>query len=342
MADISPSADSTSSVDYDHYGIVSTSRSTISLGFDRAYTLVGLTNTEYLFLGISILNIFAVLGLTIYQLVNVIEVKNYFEIIFTVLIIFNAACCLFYTIHGLLQERPYELYALISTLIIILLHFIVQFAVTTDHSPVKLARLIAACIFVPLNLFLMVLVVQNFGWLELKIVGASEALQQMYRQTTKFSTLLKFDFQITMSFAILFMKLKFDQSLTFTKAELIIISLAVAFSMAWDMLGYVMMWKEVTIGAFVFLFSGMVKPGFYLYKIITLYQVLPLSSTKSSLYIIYTMLTAAAVALIVWLFLMVEFYFVYQNFGKGLREHVFLIETKSSWRRLPSDNTQPT
>lgn len=35
MADISPSADSTSSVDYGHYGIVSTSRSTISLGFDR-------------------------------------------------------------------------------------------------------------------------------------------------------------------------------------------------------------------------------------------------------------------------------------------------------------------
>lgn len=43
-----------------------------------------------------------------------------------------------------------------------------------------------------------------------------------------------------MSFVILFMKLKFDQSLTFSKAELIIISLAVAFSMAWDMLGYIM------------------------------------------------------------------------------------------------------
>lgn len=341
MADISTIVDSTSSIDY---GIAPTpARSAVHVAFGRTRTLVGLTSTECIFLGISILNIVGALGLTIYQLIKASEEQNYFDIIFTILIIFNAVCCLFYAIHGLLRERAYELYALIAAMIIILLYCIVQYTVTTNSSIVKLVRLIAACILVPLDFILMVLVVKNFGWLEFKIVGASEALQQMYRQTAKFSTLLKFDLQVTISFVILFMKLKLDQTMSISTVELVIVILGIPFSMAWDMLGYIMMRKEIASGAVAFLVLGLVKPGFYLFKIVQLYQALLLPSPiKPSQYMTYTLLTAAAVAMIVWLFLMVELYFVYHNFGKGLKERVFLLETKSSWRRITSDNTQAT
>ena len=42
-------------------------------------------------------------------------------------------------------------------------------------------RLVAASVLAPLNIVLAVLVIKEFGWLEFRIVGASDALQ---RKTT--------------------------------------------------------------------------------------------------------------------------------------------------------------
>ena len=48
---------------------------------------------------------------------------------------------------------------------------------TKPLLPCLQGRLIAACVLAPINLVVAGLVARQFGWLEFKIVGASEALQ---------------------------------------------------------------------------------------------------------------------------------------------------------------------
>ena len=62
----------------------------------------------------------------------------------------------------------------------------------------------------------------------------------MYERFLTFFPLFLFFILLQISFVILFMKLKLDPSMTITNAELVIVSLAIPFSIAWDMFGYVM------------------------------------------------------------------------------------------------------
>ncbi|XP_052821668.1 uncharacterized protein LOC106878077 isoform X3 [Octopus bimaculoides] len=259
-----------------------TAKSTVRI-WGRFRTFSGLTATEWLFLSMSLINIVIAICLTIYQLVKAVSEKHYVDIIFTILILINAGFCVFYTIHGLLRERAYELLALVAAMIVIFIYCIVQASVNKNLETVKLVRLIIASILVPLNIGLATLVVRRFGWLEFKIVGASEALQNMYKQATLFSTLLKFDLQVTMK-------------------------------------------KESKIGVLVFILVGFLKPGYYLFKTITLYIHLSnLPSNSNDLtekFMIYCILTSVTIALFVWALLMIELFFVQRNFNKGLKERV--------------------
>ncbi|XP_036360591.1 uncharacterized protein LOC115210864 isoform X4 [Octopus sinensis] len=259
-----------------------TAKSTVRI-WGRFRTFSGLTSIEWLFLSMSLINIIIAICLTIYQLVKAVTELHYADIIFTILILINAGFCVFYTIHGLLRERAYELLALVAAMVVILIYCIVQASITKNLETVKLVRLIIASILVPLNICLATLVVRRFGWLEFKIVGASEALQNMYKQATLFSTLLKFDLQVTMK-------------------------------------------KESKIGVLVFILVGFLKPGYYLFKTITLYihlsNLQPNTNELTEKFMIYCILTSVTIALSVWALLMIELFFVQRNFNKGLKERV--------------------
>ncbi|GAB1600778.1 uncharacterized protein LOC115210864 isoform X1 [Argonauta hians] len=310
-----------------------TAKSTVRI-WGRFRTFSGLTITEWLFLTLSLINIVIAISLTIYQMVVAFEEHSYVDIIFTTLIIINAGFCVFYTIHGLLRERSYELLALVAAMVVILIYCIVQYSVGKNRSKVKLARLIIASLLVPLNFCLATLVVLRFGWLEFKIVGASEALQAMYKQVTIFSTLLKFDLQATVSVVILSLSLRFNRfdNLSLNTMEIVILSIGIPFSLAWDFLGYMLMKKESKIGSIVFIVIGLLKPGYYLFKTITLYQIITTKpATTEEKLMVYCILTSVAVALVVWAFLMVEIVYIIRNFNKGLKERVLGV--------MPSERT---
>eukprot|EP00106_Octopus_bimaculoides_P015216 XP_014782658.1 PREDICTED: uncharacterized protein LOC106878077 isoform X2 [Octopus bimaculoides] len=305
-----------------------TAKSTVRI-WGRFRTFSGLTATEWLFLSMSLINIVIAICLTIYQLVKAVSEKHYVDIIFTILILINAGFCVFYTIHGLLRERAYELLALVAAMIVIFIYCIVQASVNKNLETVKLVRLIIASILVPLNIGLATLVVRRFGWLEFKIVGASEALQNMYKQATLFSTLLKFDLQVTVSVVILTLSLRFNNlaNLKPNTMELVVLFIGIPISLGWDFLGYVLMKKESKIGVLVFILVGFLKPGYYLFKTITLYIHLSnLPSNSNDLtekFMIYCILTSVTIALFVWALLMIELFFVQRNFNKGLKERVY-------------------
>ncbi|KAK3102786.1 hypothetical protein FSP39_013904, partial [Pinctada imbricata] len=230
-------------------------------------TCARLSYREWSFLIISVCNILAAVGLTIYRLVKVsIDDPSSADFTFALLLLLNAVFCLFYTFHGLLRERIYELYVLIVAIIVVLVYCIVEYAFMNvdGRTTVKLVRLILICVLAPPNIYLAWSVAQQFGYLQFKIVGASEFLQHLYQQASIFSCLLKFDIQVTASVVILVLK----DGTSVSEFEVIALSVGLPYSVLWNILGWFVLRREWKFGAYLFAFLGLAKPVYYILEVV--------------------------------------------------------------------------
>ncbi|XP_070192468.1 uncharacterized protein [Littorina saxatilis] len=269
-----------SSTDYSKYGITDVPKFAVTTALGKTKTFAGLYYKEWIFLVISFLNISTAVALTLARLVQVVEDDpKSSDFTFGILLLINAGFCLFYVLHGVLRERVYEIYAFMAAILVVLFYCILEYAVfnPSRRTDIKLGRLIVACVMAPPNIIIAWFVSRDFGYLEFRIVGASQFLQYLYRQAALFSCLLKFDLQATLR-------------------------------------------RELKGGAIAFAVIGLVKPGYYLYKVITTYIDIR-DGIEPSQTITYSLLAATALGLLVWLMLMWELTVVYKSFGKGLKEH---------------------
>ncbi|KAK7490026.1 hypothetical protein BaRGS_00018726 [Batillaria attramentaria] len=307
-----------SSTDYTKYGITDVPKFTVTTALGKSKTIAGLYAREWVFIVISAVNILTAIGLTIVRLVKVLEdYPQSPDFTFTILLLLNAGFCLFYVGHGVLRERVYELYAFMAATLVVVMYCILEYAVfnPSGHTTIKLARLIVACIMAPPNLVLAWIVAKNFGYLEFRIVGASEFLQGLYRQAAIFSCLLKFDLQATSSLVLLALK----EGTSVSTLETVSLAVGLPFSLCWCLLGWITLRGEIKAGAYVFAILGLLKPVYYLYKVISVYVEIA-NDEQPSTTVTYSLLAATALGLLVWVVLMVELVIVYNNFGKGLKE----------------------
>lgn len=311
--------DSGESGDYSRFGIPNTPKTTVTTVFGKAKTCAGLLPKERWFLVLSLINILAAVGLTGYRLVEVAldDPKNS-DFTFTILIIVNALFVAFYVLHGVLRERKYELYVQIAAILVILLYCIVEYAVRSQNrTTVKLVRLVIACVFAPPNIILSVLVARDFGELEFRIAGASAHLQRIYNEAALFSCWLKFDLQVTVSLVILALQ----NGTNLETLEIVTLAVGIPYTLLWDIFGWFVLRLELRFGAFVFAAFGMAKPAYYIFKFVELYK--DLENAKDDTQkktLIYLVIICGALAVLVWLILMVELVRVFRNFGKGLKE----------------------
>ncbi|RUS86224.1 hypothetical protein EGW08_006019 [Elysia chlorotica] len=203
------------------------------------------------------------------------------------------------------------------------------------QTAIKLARMIAAVVMAPPNIFLAFIVSQNFGYLEFRIVGASEFLQMLYRQAALFSCLLKFDLQAAISVVLLALR----DGTSISTTETISLGVGIPFSVLWCLLGWVMLRREWRHGAWLFAVLGIVKPAYYVYKVVEEYLKLDKKDQEAEDTIVNSLIAAGAIGILVWLVLMFELIYVYRNFDKGLRERVALLATEktgllSAFRRV--------
>ncbi|PVD25192.1 hypothetical protein C0Q70_15690 [Pomacea canaliculata] len=254
---------------------------------------------------------------------------------FTILLLINAGFCAFYVVHGILRERVYEIYAFVAAILVVLMYCILEYSLfnPAGRSTVKLVRLIVACILAPPNILIAIIVSKQFGYLEFRIVGASKLLQTLYRQAALFSCLLKFDLQTSTSIVVLALK----EGTSFSMLETVSLSVGLPFSFGWCLLGWVMLRKELKWGAILFFVLGFVKPCYYIYKVVKIYTDLRDGIDVSST-IIYSLLAATALALLVWLMIMVELYIVYSNFGKGLKEQTVSLVSSAEHILIDGDS----
>ncbi|XP_067683331.1 uncharacterized protein [Haliotis asinina] len=319
-----------SSTDYTQYGITDVPKYTTLTAFGKTKTFAGLYPKEWAFLVVSSINILAAVGLTIYRLVVVVESDpESSDFTFTILLLINAGFSAFYVIHGVLRERVYELYALMLAILVVTMYCVLEYAAfnVEGQTTVKLVRLILVCILAPPNILLAWAVAKDFGYLEFRIVGASEYLQHLYRQAAIFSCFLKLDLQASVSFVVLALK----EGTDITLLEQINLGVGIPYTLVWSILGWFVLRRELRVWAWVFAVAGVVKPGYYLYKVIKVYTELAEDPEAYSNTIVYSLLAAGAIALISWFILMAELIIVYRNFGKGLRERAFeVLATENS------------
>ncbi|XP_064605138.1 uncharacterized protein LOC135470248 [Liolophura sinensis] len=316
------------STDYTQYGITDIPKTTVHTAWGRSRTFAGLHFKDWLFISVSLVNILAAIGLTIYRLVVVVkENSDSPDFTFTVLLLINAAFCTFYMLHGVLRERAYELYVFIIAILVVLVYCIIEYAFLNveGRTTVKLVRMIAACILAPPNIYLAWSVARDFGYLEFKIVGASEVLQNMYKRASIFFCLMKFDLQVTSSFVLLALK----EGTSLDILEQVSLGVGIPYTFLWGLLGWFMMEREIKALAWVFMVTGLVKPSYYIFKIVKVYMDLSTNKDLSST-IIYSLLAAGALCLLVWIILMLELPVVYRNFGKGLKEKAFAKKVNES------------
>ncbi|XP_045166628.1 uncharacterized protein LOC123530012 [Mercenaria mercenaria] len=308
--------DSGESGDYSRFGIPDAPKTTVTTPFGKAKTCAGLLPKERWFLVLSFINILAAIGLTAYRLVVVAkDDPTNSDFTFTILIIVNAAFVAFYVLHGVLRERKYELYVQIVAILVILIYCIVEYAVKTDtRTTVKLVRLIIACVLAPPNIILSVFVARDFGELEFRIAGASAHLQRIYNEAAIFSCWLKFDLQVTVSLVILALQ----DGTKIDTLEIVTLAVGIPYTFLWDVFGWFVLRLELGFGAFVFAALGLAKPAYYVYKFVELYRDLE-THTHNNI-ITYCVIICGALAVLVWLILMVELVRVFRNFGKGLKE----------------------
>ncbi|XP_046570227.1 uncharacterized protein LOC124278542 [Haliotis rubra] len=319
MADDQPPTSSPreGSTDYTQYGITDIPKYTTLTAFGKTKTFAGLYPKEWAFLVVSTINILAAVGLTIYRLVVVVESDpESSDFTFTILLLINAGFSAFYVIHGVLRERVYELYALIVAILVVTMYCVLEYGAFNKEgqTTVKLVK-INMCILAPPNIFLAWAVAKDFGYLEFRIVGASEYLQHLYKQAAIFSCFLKLDLQASVSFVVLALK----EGTDITLLEKINLGVGIPYTLLWSILGWFVVTRELRVWVGVCC-GGVIKPAYYLYKVIKVYTELAEDPEAFSNTIVYSLLAAGAIALISWFILMAELIAVYRNFGKGLRE----------------------
>ncbi|KAI0209978.1 hypothetical protein LSAT2_005315 [Lamellibrachia satsuma] len=296
-----------------------TQTTTVTFMGETRKTFAGLMIIEWAFLAVSVVNIVATIGLTIERMVIVVQSDpTNSDFTFALLLLVNAVFCLIYAVHGLLREREYELYVLVAAIAVVLTFCVLGYSINPNkRTQVKLIRLILASLLAPVNIVLAVIVARKFGWLEFRIVGASESFQNMYREVARFMDLLKFDFQVAVSFVILALR----DGTSLSNPEIITVVLGLAVSLALMLLGWFSVRLEFIWCVVVVALLGIIEPVYVVYKMVNLFGSLPFK--KDTMTITYSTMAAGFLALLVRSLLMLEMCIVCKNFGKGLKERVF-------------------
>ncbi|XP_041368236.1 uncharacterized protein LOC121382736 isoform X3 [Gigantopelta aegis] len=153
---------------------------------------------EFVFLGVTCVSLIATAIFTIYKLATVSKSDTDFT--FALVLLLNTFFCLYYIIHGILNERPYEIFILVVATFFILLYIILNYAIGKKGT-VKLVRLIAACVLCPIIIGLGGWIGKEYllsGHLVFRIIGANSKFQTMCKMILLTFDLLTLDLQLGM------------------------------------------------------------------------------------------------------------------------------------------------
>ncbi|XP_020625617.1 uncharacterized protein LOC110063004 [Orbicella faveolata] len=226
----------------------------------KVKTFAGLEVDEVAFLIISVVNVLIAIGLTIDRLVEL--KKDTPDYTFAIILFINIGFCLFYAVHGVLREREFELYAYMVGILVLSCYIIIDLSVNS-RTTLKWVRFAAIVFLGSINIYFVIKVAQGFGYLAFKTIGASEELHKMYRNAGMYSCLLKFDLQLAVSLAVFVIMNVTDLELR----DKVTVGVGVPFQLAWSILGWCAMRREMMILVWIFIPLSFVEPAYLIYRI---------------------------------------------------------------------------
>ncbi|KAK0063609.1 hypothetical protein Bpfe_007250 [Biomphalaria pfeifferi] len=233
---------------------------------------------------------------------------------FCIFLLVNAAFCIYFTVDSILRERPSELIVLMITQFVILLYLIINYAAGKKND-VKLSRLVIACLFCPVLLVMGGIITKQYivsGHLIFRTVGASENLQKLYRNVLYFQDGLKFDLQLGVSLVILVL----DGDDGVETHEIIILSIGLVANVVYFLLGWFAFEREIKYLAIIYWIIGLLEFGYVFWKIYDVsFYVTKFAGLAGAT------ITCIVADILMRTLLLIGSYFVYRNFGKGLKDN---------------------
>ncbi|XP_064610317.1 uncharacterized protein LOC135474689 isoform X2 [Liolophura sinensis] len=275
----------------------------------KSRKLSDLERWEWVFVAVTGLGLPATLILSLYKLFTTPTADP--DFVFALLLVINTLFCMYYVLHGVLRERPYEIMILTLATGVVLLYSILNYALSKQDT-VKLVRLILACIIGPFIIALGIYISRQYylsGNLIFRTVGANSALQDMCKALYFFYGVLKLDLQLGMSMVVLIL----STSTKVDAEDIVVLSVGGVFVIVWFVIGYLGARMENKILTYIFFGGCPLEPAYIIYKVVKSAQ-----NHRSELLATCTYV-CAGLALIVHVLLIIAMVIVFRNYGKGLK-----------------------
>jgi len=278
---------------------------------------------EVAFVVLGLVSCLAALGMTIERLATTPHTSN--DFVFAFLLFVNILFIIYYVLHGVFMERPFEILVSLITVLIVMVYCIVDYATNEKkRSDLKLVRLIVVCLLGPVDIALSCLVAWKFfegpGNLIFRLVGGNVGLQRMCKTYYIFTAFLGFGLQMVI--VLLVLLLLSSEKNTLADSEKWIIGIGVPLSCVAVLIGRLGARLENQIMMYAFMVFCTAQSAYIIFLFDKTGD--KLGSAKPRKKILYgSIIAAGAVGLAVQIGVISLSVLVMKNFGKGLKEILY-------------------
>ncbi|XP_076436477.1 uncharacterized protein LOC143275997 [Babylonia areolata] len=283
---------------------------------------------ERVYIVVTIFTLLATFGFTLYKICTVASSDPDFT--FALVLLVSTLFAMYYTVHGVLQERATEILVLCVAITIVLIYLIVNYT-AGRRDTIKLVRLIVAAVLCPFLIGMGVYLSYCYystGNLIFRMVGANTQLQNMCRLLFLFFDVLKFDLQLSISMVILILTSRLEVD----TEDIVVLSAGGVITIGWFLLAYDCMKRESKAGAIIFFAFSPLEVAYIIFK---LYQTSDYIEKFSGL--AGSTIACGVIALFIRALVIIAGVFVFRNFNKGLKEKAFGIQSQP-----PAAQPQPS
>ncbi|XP_065056540.1 uncharacterized protein LOC135684811 [Rhopilema esculentum] len=279
---------------------------------------------EVAFMALGLVSCVASIGMTIERLA--VTKKDSNDFVFACLLFINILFILYYVLHGVLMERPFEILVSMVTVLIVLGYCIVDYVTNVDRrTSLKLVRLIVVCALGPVDIALAGMVAWKFfegpGNLTFRLVGANMQLQRICKFYHFFTAFMGFGLQMVLILLVLLCIS--DEGSKLALSEKIIIGIGVPLSCVNILIGRLGARLENPIMTYCFLGFCVAQSAYIIYLFDRFGDQLEKADENHEKVLYGSIIAAAAIGLGVQIVLMALCVVVIRNFGKGLKEKLY-------------------
>ncbi|XP_033095983.1 uncharacterized protein LOC117100414 isoform X2 [Anneissia japonica] len=297
---------------------IKTEQTTVDTVLGKRRTVSSITKIELAFVTVAAISVLSTIGLTItvITLLEKADEKPSADLVFAIVLLINSLFCLYYVVDGVFFESAYEIVVFVGAAFILLIYCIISFTQSTGDT-VKTVRFYLIIILGPCCFILGSILAKNYYESKniiFRTVGASVELQNMCGLMLFFQTLLKFDLQLEVSMVVFVLS---DNTSNIGMQDSLILGFGLIYSVVWAAIGFLSVRYESRNLVIFFYVTSIAEPAYIIYKMVDV-----IDHGLEDL-ILSAIITCGVIGLLIRLVTCITMFFVYKNFGNGLKEKVY-------------------